>query len=59
MIFEVINWDIHVGTMKINAVASSSFVLIGDTNTIQLASFFDTPPDALLIGTFVPFVSQG
>ncbi|MDR7239913.1 hypothetical protein J2Y02_004556 [Neobacillus drentensis] len=35
-------------------MASSSLVLVGDTETIQLASTFDTPAESLIIGPFVP-----
>ncbi|MBS4212193.1 MULTISPECIES: spore gernimation protein GerPD [Neobacillus] len=54
MIFEVYNRDICVGNIKITGVASSSLVMVGDTQTIQLASAFDTPPESLIIGPFVP-----
>lgn len=54
MIFEVYNHELHVDTIKIIGVASSSLVMIGDTETIQLASAFDTPAESLIIGPFVP-----
>jgi len=54
MIFEVYNRDLCVGDIKITGVASSSLVLVGDTETIQLASIFDTPAESLIIGPFVP-----
>ncbi|WP_251554370.1 spore gernimation protein GerPD [Neobacillus muris] len=54
MIFEVYNRDLCVGNITITGVASSSMVLIGDTETIQLASAFDTPAESLIIGPFVP-----
>lgn len=54
MIFEVYNRDLQVDTINILGVASSSLVLVGDTETIQLASTFDTPPESLIIGPFVP-----
>lgn len=54
MIFEVYNRDICVDTIRIIGVASSSLVMIGDTQTIQLASTFDTPAESLIIGPFVP-----
>jgi len=54
MNFEVYNREICVGNIKITGVASSSMVMIGDTETIQLASAFDTPPESLIIGPFVP-----
>lgn len=54
MIFEVYNREFCIGNIKIMAVASSSLVMVGDTETIQLASAFDTPPESLIIGPFVP-----
>jgi spore germination protein PD len=54
MIFEVYNRDLCIGNIKIMAVASSSLVMVGDSEIIQLASAFDTPPESLIIGPFVP-----
>jgi spore germination protein PD len=54
MIFEVYNRDLCVDIIKIIGVASSSLVMVGDTQTIQLASTFDTPAESLIIGPFVP-----
>ena len=54
MNFEVYNRELVVGNIHITGVASSSLVLVGDTETIQLASAFDTPAESLIIGPFVP-----
>jgi spore germination protein PD len=54
MIYEVYNRDLCVENIKIIGVASSSLVMVGDSQTIQLASTFDTPPESLIIGPFVP-----
>ncbi|WP_310365837.1 spore gernimation protein GerPD [Neobacillus drentensis] len=54
MNFQVYNRELFVETIKITGVASSSLVLVGDTETIQLASTFDTPAESLIIGPFVP-----
>jgi spore germination protein PD len=54
MNFEVYNRDIFVECIKIIGVSSSSLVMVGDTETIQLASTFDTPAESLIIGPFVP-----
>jgi spore germination protein PD len=54
MNFEVYNRELCVGTIRIIGVASSSLVMVGDTETIQLASIFDTPAESLIIGPFVP-----
>jgi spore germination protein PD len=58
MNFEVYNRDICVGTIKVAGVASSSLVMVGDTETIQLASTFDTPAESLIIGPFVPLAPE-
>lgn len=54
MNFQVYNRELHVDTIKILGVASSSLVMVGDTEIIQLASTFDTPAESLIIGPFVP-----
>lgn len=59
MNLQVYNRDICVGTIRVDAVASSSLILVGDAETIQLASIFDTPAESLIIGPFVPLNPQG
>ena len=59
MDLQVINRELCVNTLDIRAVASSSLLLIGDANIIQLASTFDTPAESLLIGPFVPLTPKG
>lgn len=59
MIFEVYNRDICVDNISIIGVASSSLVMVGDTQTIQLAATFDTPAESLIIGPFVPLAPEG
>lgn len=59
MNFEVYNRDVCVGDIRITGVASSSLVLVGDTETIQLSSTFDTPAESLIIGPFVPLAPEG
>ena len=54
MNFNVYNRDIHVGNIKIVGVASSSLLMVGDAETIQLAATFDTPAESLIIGPLVP-----
>ncbi|MDR6124615.1 MULTISPECIES: spore gernimation protein GerPD [Bacillaceae] len=58
MNFEVYNRELIVQNIKIIGVASSSLVLVGDTESIQLASTFDTPAESLIIGPFVPLQSD-
>jgi spore germination protein PD len=59
MNFEVYNRELQVDTIRILGVASSSLVMIGDTQTIQLAATFDTPAESLIIGPFVPLIPEG
>lgn len=54
MNFFVYNRDIQVGSIRIIGISSSSLLMVGDAETIQLASTFDTPPESLIIGPFVP-----
>ncbi|MCA1062001.1 MULTISPECIES: spore gernimation protein GerPD [Rossellomorea] len=59
MNLQVINRELSVGNIEIAGVASSSLVLVGDADIIQLASAFDTPPESLIIGPFVPLTPKG
>ncbi|WP_044022842.1 spore gernimation protein GerPD [Bacillus sp. SG-1] len=59
MNLHVINRELCVNSVNIDAVASSSLFLVGDANTIQLASTFDTPAESLIIGPFVPLTPKG
>jgi spore germination protein PD len=54
--YTVINRHLHVGDIRLVAVASASLFLIGDADAIHLSSAFDTPPESLIIGPFVPLV---
>lgn len=58
MNFEVYNRELCVDNIRIIGVASSSMVLIGDTQSIQLAATFDTPAESLIIGPFVPLAAE-
>ncbi|MGE6609451.1 spore gernimation protein GerPD [Peribacillus sp. NPDC076916] len=59
MEFNVINHQLCVGDIKIIGIASSALFLIGDVQTVQLSSAFDTPPESLIIGPVVPFAPKG
>ncbi|MBP2241119.1 spore germination protein PD [Cytobacillus eiseniae] len=58
MNYQVYNRDLCVGDIRVIGVSSSSLLMIGDTQTIQLASIFDTPPESLIIGPFVPLTPK-
>ncbi|WP_332628743.1 spore gernimation protein GerPD [Halalkalibacter flavus] len=54
MNFTVVNKNISVDNVRVTDVASSAIFLVGDAETISLSSAFDTPPESLIIGPFVP-----
>ncbi|RKL69266.1 spore gernimation protein GerPD [Salipaludibacillus neizhouensis] len=54
MNFTVVNKQVCVDNVRIIGVTSSSVFLVGDTDSISLSSVFDTPPESLIIGPFVP-----
>lgn len=58
MNFEVYNRNICVDMIRIIGVSSSSLMMVGDAQTIQLASTFDTPAESLIIGPFVPLEAE-
>lgn len=58
MRYYVVNRGLSVGNIKITGVASSSLVLIGDADTIALASVFDTPPESFIVGPQLAFTNR-
>ncbi|MCM3707237.1 MULTISPECIES: spore gernimation protein GerPD [Cytobacillus] len=58
MNYQVYNRDLCVGSIRVLGVSSSSVLMVGDTQTIQLAATFDTPAESLLIGPFVPLTPE-
>ncbi|WP_163101659.1 spore gernimation protein GerPD [Peribacillus alkalitolerans] len=59
MELHVTNENLCVGNIQVSGVASSALFLIGDVNTVQLSSAFDTPPESMIIGPLVPLVPKG
>ncbi|MFD2681289.1 spore gernimation protein GerPD [Bacillus seohaeanensis] len=59
MNLQVINRELSVGKIDVGGVASASLMLVGDADIIQLTSAFDTPPESLIIGPFVPLTPKG
>jgi spore germination protein PD len=53
------NYGLHVGRIRVTGVSGSSVFLIGDNKTIRTQSFFDTPPESLIIGPYVPLEEGG
>ncbi|MBO8177979.1 spore gernimation protein GerPD [Aeribacillus pallidus] len=58
MNLHVENHGINVGSVRVIGVSSSGLLLVGDAETIQLAATFDTPPESLIIGPFVPLAPE-
>ncbi|ARK30064.1 spore gernimation protein GerPD [Halalkalibacter krulwichiae] len=58
MNYTVINRHLNVENIRITGVSSSSIFLVGDTDCINLSSIFDTPPESLIIGPFVPLAFE-
>jgi spore germination protein PD len=54
MNYHVYNRELCVGQIRIIGVSSSSLLMVGDTECIQLAAAFDTPAESLIIGPSVP-----
>ncbi len=50
----VVNGPIHVGSIRILGISSSASMLLGDTESIRLYSFFDTPPESVIVGPLAP-----
>ncbi|QTM98657.1 spore gernimation protein GerPD [Sediminibacillus dalangtanensis] len=58
MNYTVHNWDINVGNIEVSGVSSSSTLLVGDNEQINLQSFYDTPPESYIVGSLVPLGRQ-
>lgn len=52
MDFHVTNENICVNEIRLFVVGLSSLLKVGDTQSIQLFSTFDTPPESLIVGPF-------
>ena len=59
MNYHVTNENLCVGKIDILSISSSSLLLVGDSQTIQLASSFDTPPESLILVPLVPLAPKG
>lgn len=54
----ITNDQLSIGDIRIVGVASSSIVLIGDTDSIVSSSTFDAPPESVIVGPFVPLAPE-
>lgn len=50
----VYNEPVRIGSIRILGVSSSSSLLIGDTQSMTLYSYFDTPPESVIVGPLAP-----
>ncbi len=50
----VTNGPVSVGSICIMGVASSSSLLLGDTESLTLYSYFDTPAESVIVGNLAP-----
>lgn len=54
VVLNVHNGPVNVGDIRIIGISSSSAFLVGDTDSFSLYSFFDTPPESLVVGPLAP-----
>ncbi|MFD2208464.1 hypothetical protein ACFSMW_01955 [Virgibacillus halophilus] len=59
MQMDVHNWYLDVCNIQVNAVATSSVFLVGDNESFQLSSLFDTPPESYPLQHIVPLSPLG
>jgi spore germination protein PD len=57
LIMNVTNGPVNVGSIKLIGITSSSSLLLGDTESLTLYSFFDTPPESVIVGQLAPLPS--
>jgi spore germination protein PD len=57
MNYSVSNGELSVGNLTVLDIAASSVLLIGETKSISLSSWFDTPPESVIVGVTVPLAA--
>jgi len=50
----VTNGPLCIDSINLIGISSSSSLLIGDTESLTLYSYFDTPPESVIIGPIAP-----
>ncbi len=50
----VTNGPVNVGSINLIGISSSSSLLLGDTESLTLYSYFDTPPESVIVGPLAP-----
>lgn len=58
MNIQVYNRELHVQHIQVRSISSSSMLFVGDAETVQSFSVYDTPPESLLVGPFLPIEPQ-
>lgn len=53
----VTNYALSVGSIELIGISSASLLQIGDTDSIKLYSYFDTPPESVIVGALAPLPS--
>jgi spore germination protein PD len=51
---KVVNGPVNVGSIRVIGITSSAALLVGDTDSLTLYSFFDTPPESVIVGPIAP-----
>jgi spore germination protein PD len=54
LILNVTNGPVSVGSIRLIGMSLSSSLLLGDTESITLYSYYDTPPESVIVGRPVP-----
>lgn len=54
IVMNVRNGPVVIGDIRLIGVSSSAALLIGDTDSLTLYSFFDTPPESVIVGPLAP-----
>ncbi|MGK5507542.1 spore gernimation protein [Brevibacillus formosus] len=54
MRYQVINEAICVKRVSIEALSSAASLFIGDTQTVNLRSIYETPPERMIVGATIP-----
>ncbi|MDI4645327.1 spore gernimation protein GerPD [Cohnella sp. F6_2S_P_1] len=48
------NEPVRIGSIRVLGISSSSSMLVGDTHSMTLYSYFDTPPESVIVGPLAP-----
>ncbi len=54
VVLQVTNGPVYVGAIRVIGVASSASLLVGDAGSLTLYSYFDTPPETVIVGPLAP-----